>query len=107
MSHVEACQDTCHSPLLLEKFLLDPNLMNDRQSDRVASDASLITDNQCDFRDDVIRRDGTCVMTGSSLGDGLQACHIVPHAKGHLVCAEYLLNHHHSPHSSQVPYQSC
>lgn len=71
---------------MLDTFLLDPNLMDDQTSDTSAA----ITINRRKFRDDVIMRDGTCVMNGSN---GVQACHIIPHAKGHQVCTEYLLNH--------------
>ena len=81
-------------------FLLDPDLMDDR-----TSDASVLTDNRGKFRGDVIRRDGTCVMTGAN---EVQACHIIPHAKGHQAYVEHLLNHTSSSpqaHSGQVHYQ--
>ena len=70
---------------MLEACLLDPDLMDER-----TSNTSAISTSRGKFRQDVTERDGTCVMTGS--GEGLQACHIVPHAKGHQVCYEYLLN---------------
>jgi hypothetical protein len=58
-------------------FLLDPDLMNDR--------ATATTDNRGKFRDDVIRPG---VVNGFH-----------PHAKGHQVCAEFII--------VQVHYQSC
>ena len=63
------------------------------------SDASDISASRGDFRDRVVARDGTCVMTGT---ENFQACHIVPHAKGHQVCSEHLLNH--SEFSCQAKY---
>jgi endonuclease IV len=67
-----------------EAFLLDPDLMNDR-----TSNGSAISISRGTFRDKVIGRDGTCVMTGTA---HFAACHIIPHAKGHQVCSECLLN---------------
>jgi hypothetical protein len=61
-------------------YLLDPDLMDDR-----TSDASDISSSRGNFRDRVVARDGTCVMTGAT---GFQACHIIPHAKG----PQYLIN---------------
>lgn len=87
---------TGRSPFLLDNFLLHPDLMNDRHSDRVTLDASILTDNRRNFRDDVIGRDGACLVTAISQANHIQACHIVPHSKGHQVCAEHLLNHHQS-----------
>lgn len=69
-------------------FLPDPDLMADRT---VKSDALAITDNSSlssdnrKCRDDVTRRDETCMMTGTV--GGVEACHIIPHAKGHQVRA--------------------
>ena len=83
---------------LLEACLLDPDLMDVRTPSE--SDASAISTSQGKFRQDVTARDGTCVMTGTR--EGFQACHIIPHAKGHQVCSEYLLNHMAS--SFQVKY---
>jgi len=60
-----------------DSFLLDPDLMDDRHSDRVASDASIPTDNRRNFRDEVIGRDGICLVSGISEGIHMQACHIV------------------------------
>lgn len=58
-----------------EPLLLDPDLMDNR-----ASDSSAISIRQRDFAQDVIDRDGTCLMTGAATN--FQACHIIPHAKG-------------------------
>ena len=87
-------QATPCSPSMLEAFLLDPDLMDDRTSD--ASNISISTDStsQGIFRFRVVDRDRTCVMTGDE--QYCMACHIVPHAKGHQVrhaCSEYLSNH--------------
>lgn len=82
------------SPFLLYSFLFDPDLMDDRYSDRVASEALILTDNRRNFRDEVIGRDGTRLVTGISQANHIQACHIVPHSKGHQVCAKYHLNNH-------------
>ncbi|KAF8235720.1 hypothetical protein L208DRAFT_1422326 [Tricholoma matsutake] len=71
--------------IVQEACLLDPDLMDMR-----TSDASAISTSQGKFREDVTARDGTCVMTGT--GEGFQVCHIIPHAKGHQVCSEYLFN---------------
>lgn len=70
---------------MLEAFLLDPDLMDDRMSDTSYDSIS-----RGNFKRRVRDRDGTCVMTGSS---NVTACHIVPHAKGHQVCSEYFSNH--------------
>jgi hypothetical protein len=70
---------------MLEACLLDPRLMDER-----TSDASTISTSWGKFGQDVTARDGTCVMTGT--GEGFQACHIIPHAKGNQVCSEYFLN---------------
>ena len=67
---------------MLEPFLLDPDLMDDRS--HRTSDASTISTDQANFLQRVTDRDGTCVMTGSTT---FQACHIVPHAKGRQVCS--------------------
>ena len=72
---------------MLEPFLLDPDLMDDR-----TSDASTMSTDRANFRQRVIDRDGTCLMTGTG-ARYCQACHIIPHAKGHQVCSEYFLNH--------------
>ena len=70
---------------MLEPFLVDPDLMDDRTSDASSS----ISTDRANFKQRVTDRDGTCVMTGTV---NVQACHIVPHAKGHQVCSEYFLN---------------
>jgi len=54
--------------------------MNDRTSYTTARSAR-----QADFRQDLIDRDGTCVMSGSPPRN-CQACHIIPHSKGDKVC---------------------
>jgi len=61
---------TPRSLSMLDELLLDPDLMDDRTSD--VSDRG-------DFGTRVTVRDHTC---GSTYFD---ACHIVPHAKGHKV----------------------
>ena len=47
---------------MLESFLLDPDLMDDRTSNNSASHVSC---RQPDFRKRVAARDGTCVMTST------------------------------------------
>jgi hypothetical protein len=69
---------TLRSPSMLEAYLLDPDLMDDRTSDE-----SAISTSRYDFGTRVRSRDRTCVMTATHY---VQACHIVPHAKGHQVC---------------------
>jgi hypothetical protein len=68
------------SPLLLETRWLDVDMMNDR-----ASYSSVRTTRRADFRQDLIDRDGTCVMSNSPPRN-CQACHIVPHSRGDEVC---------------------
>ena len=46
-----------------------------------------------DFAQKVKARDRTCVMTGDGYTGNLEACHIIPHSKGHQVSLEYLWNH--------------
>lgn len=64
------------SPLLLEPRWLDVDMMNDR-----AWSASARTARWADFRQDIINRDGTCVITCEAPGNS-QACHVVPHSRG-------------------------
>jgi hypothetical protein len=78
---------------MLESFLLDPDLMGER-----TSESSHVSSSWGDFRMRVAARDGTCVMTGTSY---VQACHVVPHAKGHQVRSEYLWNHSESSFQAQ------
>jgi len=78
---------------MLESFLLDPDLMDER-----TSDASHVSSSRADFGQRVVARDGTCVMTGTP---NVQACHVVPHAKGHEVRSEYLWNHSESSFQAQ------
>jgi len=80
---------------MLDECLLDPDLMDDK-----TSDASSISTSRGDFADRVAGRDTTCVTTNSE--EDCQACHIIPHSKGHQVCSEYLLNH--SEFSFQAKY---
>jgi hypothetical protein len=72
---------------MLAPFLLDPDAMNHR-----TSDASSHSTSRGNFRDKVIARDETCVMTASGIAYA-EACNIIPHAKGHQVRSNYLLNH--------------
>jgi len=69
-----------------ESFLLDPNGMDDR-----TSDSSVVSIGWGNFRERVRHRDGNCVMTGPSYAE---ACHIIPHAKGHQYMVN-LVNHRH------------
>jgi hypothetical protein len=78
---------------MLESFLLDPDLMDER-----TSDSSYVSSSRGDFRQRVAARDGTCVMTGTG---NVQVCHVVPHAKGHQVRSEYLWNHSESSFQAQ------
>jgi HNH endonuclease len=80
---------------MLESFLLDPDLMDER-----TSDSSYVSSSRGDFRQRVAARDGTCVMTGTGTPYA-QACHIVPHAKGHQVRSEYLWKHSESSFQAQ------
>jgi hypothetical protein len=64
------------SPLKLDPLWLDEDVMNDRTSFESASTAR-----RQDFRQDIIDRDGTCVVTGAS-PRYCQACHIIPHSRG-------------------------
>jgi len=77
-------QGRLSSSILLDSaLLLDPDLMDDRTSIATAESAS-----RDDFRQRVVDRDGTCVLTGNE--ENLIACHIVPHAKTHQVCSQYI-----------------
>jgi HNH endonuclease len=80
---------------MLESFLLDPDLMDER-----TSDASYVSTSRGDFQQRVAARDGTCVMTGTGARYA-QACHVVPHGKGHQVRSEYLWNHSESSFQAQ------
>ncbi|KAJ7893602.1 hypothetical protein B0H14DRAFT_2684349 [Mycena olivaceomarginata] len=55
---------------------IDVNAIDDR-----TSDASDLTQRRADFRDEVISRDGNCIITGDAPLNCM-ACHILPHAKG-------------------------
>jgi hypothetical protein len=79
---------------MLDPLLLDPDLMNDR-----TSDASQLSSSLGDFRQRVVDRDVTCVMTGAL---HVQACHVIPHAKGNQVRYEYSWNQFEP--SSQAQY---
>ena len=72
---------TCHSSLTIDDDcrLLDPNLMDDRNS--YTSD---VTSRRAHFRDDVVNRDSRCVATGTGPTQ-CETCHIIPHAKGNQV----------------------
>jgi len=67
---------TPRSPSMLDDHLVDPDLMDDRTTD---SDSTT----RGDFAANVLARDNSCVMTGSTV---VQVCHIIPHSKGHQVC---------------------
>jgi hypothetical protein len=54
--------------------------------------ATAYTTRRADFRDSVLYRDRSCILTGGHAED-VVACHIVPHAKGNEVCSQYHLNH--------------
>jgi hypothetical protein len=56
--------------------LIDPAGLDDR-----TSDASSLSTRRANFRQDVLDRDETCVLTSTS-ARLCQACHIIPHAKG-------------------------
>ena len=71
--------------LILEPHLIDPNGMDGRTSNTGSPLSAL----RGDFRDRVETRDGTCVMTGAT--GPVDACHIIPHAKGHQVRSEHYL----------------
>lgn len=60
--------------------LLDPDGMADR-----TSDSSSISISRGNFRERVAARDTNCVMLGPTYAE---ACHIIPHAKGH----QYMIN---------------
>jgi hypothetical protein len=72
------------SSLTLLTFSDDPRLVDVYAMDDRTSDASDLTSRRADFRQGVIARDSTCVITGQppNLCD---ACHIVPHSKGNNV----------------------
>ncbi|KAJ7085821.1 hypothetical protein B0H15DRAFT_846503 [Mycena belliarum] len=57
---------------------IDVNAIDDRTSDASGCD---LTRRRAHFRDDVIDRDGTCIITGDAPLN-CTACHILPHAKG-------------------------
>jgi len=79
-----------------DPFLLDPDLMDER-----TSDASAISIRRADFVQGVTDRDGSCLMTGTI--SHLEACHIIPHAKGNQVCSKYL---NHPQFSFQAQYMN-
>lgn len=62
--------------------LLDPDSMDDR-----TSFATAYTARRAEFRQRVLDRDGICILSGSA--ENVQACHIVPHAKGNEVRSQY------------------
>jgi hypothetical protein len=82
-------QECLTSSILPESaLLLDPDMMDDRTSISIATSEST---SWSDFRQRVTARDETCVLTHGE--ENLTACHIVPHAKTHQVCSEYISNH--------------
>ena len=60
-----------------EPLLIDVDGINDR-----TSDASSLSSRRQNFRDNIIGRDGCCVVTGDQDLMVCDACHIIPHAKG-------------------------
>lgn len=62
--------------------LLDPDLMDDRTSFDTA-----YTTRRAAFQQRVLDRDVICILNGSA--ENVQACHIVPHAKGNEVRSQY------------------
>ena len=57
--------------------------MNDRTS--VRTESTDISARQANFRQRVIDRDGSCILTGGH--ENIQACHIIPHSKQDQVCS--------------------
>jgi hypothetical protein len=66
--------------------------------DERTSDASHVSSSCADFAQRVVARDVTCVMTHTSY---VQACHVIPHSKGHEVRSKYLWNHSESSFQAQ------
>ncbi|KAJ7140310.1 hypothetical protein C8R43DRAFT_1018296 [Mycena crocata] len=60
----------------LPPLFIDVDAIDDR-----TSSASNLTQRRADFCEDVINRDGTCIITGDAPVN-CTACHILPHAKG-------------------------
>ena len=66
---------------MLLTFSGEPRLVDVDAADDRTSTASNLTICRRDFRDNVIERDGTCVIT-DDIEDYCTACHILPHGKG-------------------------
>jgi len=58
-----------------EPLYVDVKALEDRTSDALGATSTAA------FRDSLIARDGTCVMTGE-VARNCTACHILPHSKG-------------------------
>jgi hypothetical protein len=69
------------SLLTLLTFSGEPRLIDIDAIDDRTSDASDLSERRADFRQRVIDRDGTCVITGD-YAVNCTACHILPHSKG-------------------------
>ena len=72
--------------LSLLTFSDPPRFIGVNVVDGRTSNASQLTERRADFRQRVIERDGTCVMTGDLIHN-CNACHIIPHVKGDDVCS--------------------
>ena len=71
-----------HTPIEQKRrqFPVDPELSKTR-----IGTSSSQTSRQENFRDDIISRDGSCVLTGGNALD-CDATHLLPHSKGNDVC---------------------
>src|SRR5258708_7082335 len=78
--------DLSHSLLSLLTFLDEPRFVDVDAVNERTSNLSNLTDRRADFRQRVIERDGTCVITAEP-ADLCHACHILPHSNGDDVCS--------------------
>ena len=58
-----------------------PHLVDVAAMDDRTSDLSVLTVRRADFRERLINRDRTCVISGEPVHN-CTACHIIPHSKG-------------------------
>ena len=80
---------TLRSFLILLSFSGEPRLADVDATDNRTSNASALSTGRAHFRQKLIERDGTCVLTGDRPLN-CDAYHFLPHSKGDTVCAFFL-----------------
>ena len=83
ISNVELDSYRPRSVLTLLTFSGEPRFADVDAIDNRTSNASDILTGRADFRQNLIERDGPCVLTGDP---NYIACHFIPHSKGDTEC---------------------